>query len=85
MEDNKLENGNAASDNKGNADSPLNLNCICRQRKHTTMISCVMCCELFHCDCMSFCQGLAKVTNINYLCPNCIFTFIKLADNDRCD
>ena len=43
MEDN---NENTGNDNKGNPDSSLNINCICQQSKHTTMISCLMCCEL---------------------------------------
>ena len=52
--------------------------CICRQRRsNVTMVPCTMCHELFHCDCINFCENLAKIKNTSYFCTKCInITFV---------
>ncbi len=71
------ESKNAIYDNQTLIQPTLAPRCICRQRINTNVIPCTMCRELFHCNCVNFCEGLAKVAEINYFCTNCIFsTFI---------
>ena len=63
------------------SNSPKNLtttpHCICRQKKNANVVSCVLCNQVFHCDCVDFCSGLARLGETNYFCTNCIYkTFV---------
>ena len=55
---------NTIYDNQTLIEPTLAPRCICRQRINTNVIPCAMCQELFHCDCVNFCEGLAKVAEI---------------------
>ena len=47
--------------------------CICRQKRYFSAVSCVLCNEIFHCDCIDFCEGLAAHEPTRYFCTNCIY------------
>ena len=46
--------------------------CICRKRRDVATISCTICQELFHCDCVDFCESFAEIRETTYFCANCI-------------
>ena len=58
--------------------------CICRQhfrKGNQCTLTCALCQEVFHCLCVNFCNNLAAIKTVSYVCASCIeqnyVTFVR--------